>query len=509
MDSTLYTSTAGTDFDDDDSDEAHRGVDASAYGSRHKALEVALKSKTKHLLSLVKMDGLLTPSPSRHGPGRRFSIKRHKKDDPDNASRRTSMSSMRSMPDEDAVAPPPMDIPVQPSPLSSSVEQSISPRQGLVRRFTLRRTMSSKSDRDDHGADVERVDLETAIDMDDSIDVREGVYDSSKKQRVPSWVSNAMLIGRADKQCDRVLWRAHVIPDPVALPLEPELLAPPSHHKPSNRLSQVFSSFGGHLRLQMTRTGSVDPMTSERRIGEPAPTNPPRPPDVEILSEHLVASPESSPFLGPIISIPTSGQIPSPRRPQPRRLPSSQLTIQPFANNTQPRHPLTDLDTVQSSPPAKPKITFDPALSTLTDRGLTSRPRSSSEIASSAPNPSIKRLDHDLRGSPPRNQTLESSPPISNRRLSGGSLRLRSRNRTVDTSDFKDKDTNNDHPPEEKEKEKNALLKFLKDLPHWLHRSGSVHVPQSVEIQVGDTEDRRRLKGEVVCLHYGTIDDAG
>jgi hypothetical protein len=190
LDSTA-TSTAGTDFDDDDSDDVHRGIDASAYGSRHKALEVALKSKTKHLLSLVKMDGILATSPGRRGLGRRMSMKRKgqgQAQDMDNSSRRTSMSSMRSMPDEEERShAEPVDIPPR-APGLSPVVGSASPPQPLMRRITLRRTVSGKTVKDESRSGGEGPEAD-AVDWDSSIDVREGVYDSSKKQRVPSWVS--------------------------------------------------------------------------------------------------------------------------------------------------------------------------------------------------------------------------------------------------------------------------------------------------------------------------------
>jgi hypothetical protein len=64
MDSARTLSNLSTDLDSDPDDD-HRNIDPSAYGSKHKAFEVALKTKTKHLLSLVKMDGILTPSHGR------------------------------------------------------------------------------------------------------------------------------------------------------------------------------------------------------------------------------------------------------------------------------------------------------------------------------------------------------------------------------------------------------------------------------------------------------------
>ena len=62
---------------------------------------------------------------------------------------------------------------------------------------------------------------------------------------------------------------------------------------------------------------------------------------------------------------------------------------------------------------------------------------------------------------------------------------------------------------EAKDEQGNAFVKFIRDLPNWLHGRATT-APPEVTMSVGqDGEDRRRMKGEVVCLHYGTIDDAG
>lgn len=49
------------------------------------------------------------------------------------------------------------------------------------RSFSLKRTVSGRTVRMTDAEDVEEMDMRQ--------DRREGVYDSSKKQRVPSWVS--------------------------------------------------------------------------------------------------------------------------------------------------------------------------------------------------------------------------------------------------------------------------------------------------------------------------------
>lgn len=193
-------STVGTDAEDED---FSTSVDASAYGSRHKALEVALKEKTKKFLSLVKMDKALSPSPSRKRLGRSSSKKVIEKASQnfEATSRRTSMSSIASL-------EPSMPIPEQAPRFSNSSERSAipplgpprrpsdasfmssSPNQPLGRKFSvLKRSISGRSSTQDGKSGDSHEFGTTMEDIDEGVDTREGVYDSSKKQRVPSWVS--------------------------------------------------------------------------------------------------------------------------------------------------------------------------------------------------------------------------------------------------------------------------------------------------------------------------------
>ena len=200
-------STAGTDMDDEE--DFSTSVDASAYGSRHKALEVALKEKTKRFLGLVKMDKVLSPSPSRKKLARAAAQKRKEKSPAefDFNSRRTSVSSMASV---EPTTPVPTEAPGRistssnrsiaehalgpPRRPSDSSWMSTSPNQPMRRRFSvLKRTVSSRSSNNDgRSADSHEP---AAEDIDDNVDYREGVYDSSKKQRVPSWVRGSEDIG--------------------------------------------------------------------------------------------------------------------------------------------------------------------------------------------------------------------------------------------------------------------------------------------------------------------------
>jgi hypothetical protein len=194
-------STAGTDAEDDEG--FSTPVDASAYGSRHKALEVALKEKTKKFLGLVKMDKVLSPSPSRRKLARAASIKRKEKPEAgfDFNSRRTSVSSLASLePSTPILAEIPGRISTSsnrsiaehalgpPRRPSDASWMSTSPNQPTRRRFSvLKRTVSSRSSNND-GRSADSHEPAAAEDIDDNVDYREGVYDSSKKQRVPSWV---------------------------------------------------------------------------------------------------------------------------------------------------------------------------------------------------------------------------------------------------------------------------------------------------------------------------------
>ena len=231
--SSSMRSAARSDTEGED-DVQERHIDPSAYGSRHKALEVALKSKTKHFLTLCKMDGVFGTSPtSKSKPSlmqRQASAKlRH-----DFGHGRTaSLSSVTS--DSPSITTPSQPIPTKTEPnggymngsaqpmaagpsswsqksylstdtseypraplSSSSVSRSVSTsRKGLMRLPSVRRAPSMKSTKSKTYADGGAGAQDDEDDSDDEEDRREGVYDSSKKQRVPSWVS--LVISRWTK----------------------------------------------------------------------------------------------------------------------------------------------------------------------------------------------------------------------------------------------------------------------------------------------------------------------
>jgi hypothetical protein len=167
----------------------------------HRPLEAKLKEKTKHIMQLVKIKTHLSPSPSmsrRPSDTTRPTIST----DLAQASRRTSISSITSGRDREYSPETPLEsrpFGLMDSALLSPIEpKSLDDRTGIPRRpsvassfgspqrpgraFSLKRTLSGKSMRlTDLTEDSEKLDMRK--------DRREGVYDSSKKQRVPSWVS--------------------------------------------------------------------------------------------------------------------------------------------------------------------------------------------------------------------------------------------------------------------------------------------------------------------------------
>ncbi|WVF72323.1 hypothetical protein IAT40_007136 [Kwoniella sp. CBS 6097] len=476
FESSRYTSgagsTVGTDLEDE-SDEVHN----QGQHSKHRAFEVALKEKTKHFLGLVKMDGILTSSPGRRGLGRRVSVKRRgslrrprNSGEFDPSSRRTSMSSFvstnereqdernRDVPftpvesarrismastryDASAEDDPLSNRLAPPGPRSDNSHSSTTlssppqdgngnrdrdaPKQPFGRRLSLmKRTMSNKSVRD--GLDDEDEEDEPEVE----VDRREGVYDSSKKQRVPSW-------------CDRVLWKAHVEPDPdPESEDEADDVPVTDNHTPFHRLTTVFTNLGGHLKLQMTRTPSMEPSPIDRinvrvksspGIHRSGSSTPPRfgsggrqtPANGDDSAETtFVSSPPDSPRMSASSPNGEVGLIPAPRRASPlksnseddhnsrqqfsldsnaaRSAPSSRSptsllpSITMTRSGSAPGHSsrpisrisppssgsVTPIFTHPSPDPPRPKITFDSPISPTADRMRVNkdhRPRSNSD----------------------------------------------------------------------------------------------------------------------------------
>ena len=156
------------------------------------------------------------------------------------------------------------------------------------------------------------------------------------------------------------------------------------------------------------------------------------------------------------------------------------------------------------------QLVADPAGPTSID-SIQARPRASSD-SMPCTSTRIRRGDASF---PPRidirlvenNSTTASGPAGRARTDSDGSLPVRSRTRSIAARPV---------PTEALQHavstgggiadQRNAVLKFLRVLPTWLPGRSSTMPPSEMTSMV---EPSRRMKGEVECIHYGTIDDAG
>ncbi|WWC85358.1 uncharacterized protein L201_000221 [Kwoniella dendrophila CBS 6074] len=580
FDSSRYTSGAGTDIDDDSYDMP------MTYKNQHRPFDVALKEKTRHLLGLVKMDGILTPSPRRKGIGRgigrkasvrrRNSIRSRKDSEAfnNNDSRRTSISSYISQPDDEtdrdedgpstptesdrgnrrvstssrfvgsnehpSLGPPPDGPKGARSTHSSSppTDQNPDRPQPFTRRLSLmKRTMSNKSVRATNGDDE---DEEETVDVTDR---REGVYDTSKKQRVPSW-------------CDRVLWKAHIIPDPEDEPSpSPTVDLQIDSHTPFHRLSNVFSNLGGHLKLQMGRTSSMDPGPTDRlnlRIRNSASpdgtgnSTPPRGNEYNYTSNShsvetsFVASPPDSPTLSPLNPsyVREEGLIPSPRKASPLRSNSSSPTKERnqqhhyLVNNSAPSSrspsrltPSLGIGMIKSGsapgqirPPLldRPRSASGhlPSLQTISQQSqqfqsplqTMSSPNSPAKQPSTPISPTLDRLKPKSTGERPRSNsdsigieisTAKTKEPIKKGRMSDGILgsnsgdaSMQGRNPNIDVSIHSENSSN----PDKKHSslrifDHDRRIKTISHTPHSSNNNDNNNPKQSIKITDNSTSN--------------------
>jgi len=178
------------------------------------------------------------------------------------------------------------------------------------------------------------------------------------------------------------------------------------------------------------------------------------------------------------------------------------------------RHPLLDHSTIPSSP-SRPTITFEIASpSAKRDRPdhdhdlVNFRPRANSDVPAHGPKPPFRQ--HNSAGHEPSAPKTTSSlnmhrksshSPPRHRPADNLMLHLSKTENTPSTSTV--------HV--DREEQRGAFMKFIRDLPNMLpgRNSISTPVPHLSDEQLGAKLPRRHQKGEVVCLHYGTIDDLG
>lgn len=418
-----------------------------------------------------------------------------------------------------------------------------------------------------------------------------------KKQRVPSW-------------CDRVLWKAHITPDPPLEPISEDHDPSLNHERPLSRISTAFSNFGGHFRLPMGRASTKEPsllVPTSTRSGKKlehavkesdeddhwgekvdkalrfdADRN---------MSDSFVSSPPESPDLRSTGT--ESGLIPAPRQVSPlgkeQKFFSASKSIPPLLT---PKMSPVKTESESSSPrithsapdPGKRKLSFDPTSSSPlkgtstppTDQSShidrvkspASRPRSNSDStgdqgveqekekkkgrvsdgivgALATPTKIETKLSVMGRGNgaSPRNkspkgtdsptraatwQPLQSSKTESATNTAETPLPpIHSKSYAPSRPTSSNMDSNPSFQPlthattlagpaptvsNRREHDKNAFMRFLRDLPGWLHRSDRSTEEEKDKDETGEElnqEEKRWQKGEVRCLHYGTIDDAG
>ncbi len=316
-------------------------------------------------------------------------------------------------------------------------------------------------------------------------DTREGVYDSSSKQRVPSWVSRGCLNHHANPlthstlpfQCDRVLWRTHIYPDILIQDTKPE--STEAHEGRLGRIGAALShvlhrrhreraSSTGYIADHTTMPGERPSSFRHERIEEKSPPSP--------------GTRAAAVSIPPILT----------------RNSSIRFNVTPAA--------MEESTTLSPSPgDITPSRNTDTSASTSTSDVTppqAERPRSNSigpaaivRAKTEAP-PSSPRRRSDGRRSPYRDSlhshmTASTSLP---------------RSRTIGTT--QDAGSAMIHDDSERSFF-SARRKWLRDLPSiLLHQRTSTESSHEVSLgQVVDTV-RKKQRGEVECVRYGTLDDA-
>lgn len=380
------------------------------------------------------------------------------------------------------------------------------PRALGGRRLTmLRRTVSGRTIKDDEAVEDD--------DFDDTVDNRVGVYDTSKKQRIPSW-------------CDRVLWKSQIIPDDYDLGLtRTETRSGFSRigHALSNLVRRrSVGTFDGPPASQMLRPGAIDiPHANGSAQGGAISFSPDSPfsassslsaSPTQSLRRKLSLVPPDSPSRRRRESSVTSnisGIIESSPLPKPSRSRSVTFDGNAGAPAPRPEAPprpeglgLPRSDTLDSQSSARVTIALpaapapaQPALPSTAARPTSPRRASTGAFPAS---PSSRRSSISLTG--PRRKSADPTPapdlkqppthPLQKTRSTGHSLYDSQKGR--EAAPF------------------NTFARFLRELPGRFHSRASIfHAAPEPAAPEADHGSRRHLVGEVEVLHYGTIDDAG
>jgi hypothetical protein len=383
----------------------------------------------------------------------------------------------------------------------------------------------------------------------DTVDTRMGVYDTSKKGRIPSW-------------CDRVLWKTHVIPDPIE---DPDLVVDDDASVASNgplvRLSNVFSSLSGRMRRRSSLYGDVDsPRTSFPRMTNSTsapyglvasvPPDHPVPPERYIapnfpLQPDQLIPPEQTTPIAPDEPVfesdpptPAEGEPPAHESPEQLAnaiLPSGQASPLP-AHIRSLSSPRKRGRSVTFEQPAPLSLALRRDLSPTAEVPGTPTPtqqQASLGIGSSPLSP--RRRASSTESVPSRRQSLARRMSMS----SIGSIASTSsrRRRSEDVVFLRERGSPQLHPlkavrstgqvgearprphrgsdgglsvGDAPQGGLNALTRFFRGLPGRFHSRVSLFHGSEPEVEepVLESQQRRHLVGEVQVLHYGTLEDA-
>ncbi|BEJ16095.1 hypothetical protein CspHIS471_0507000 [Cutaneotrichosporon sp. HIS471] len=410
--------------------------------------------------------------------------------------------------------------------------------RGLIRSFSGR----------DLSEDVDEEEVDT-------VDTRTGVYDTSKKGRIPSW-------------CDRVLWKTHVIPDLVDDPAthidDDDSVA---SNGPFMRLSNVFTTLSGRMRRRSSFYGDMDTprmlfprLTSSTSV--PYGLVASIPDDHTIPPDQRIARDNSTPTksVPPDQVIPREQNIPisqdeevfesDPPTPADGEAPTPDsseqlngimgLSPHPADIRSLPLQRNRGLSvTFEDSPPLQPQ-TWRRDLPTTAEAPAIPAPLPQNSIGL-GPSPLAQRLSQGRRASNATDSTSSRHQSIA-RRLSMssigsiGSSGSRTRRRSDDVSYLRDGSSAQLHPfktvrnsgqvgdPGNRPHRGsdgglglvdapygglNALTRFFRGLPGRFHSRVSLFHGSEAEVEEAVVEvPRRHLVGEVQILHYGTLEDA-
>lgn len=268
----------------------------------------------------------------------------------------------------------------------------------------------------------------------DEEDTREGVYDSSSKQRVPSW-------------CDRVLWNTHIVYDEPQLP-----------NVPSDTGESTFSRLGAALATKLHHRRH---RKDERRLSSDA----------------------------------GSGRSSSPRRKAAPQLRKHDISPRP-ASDYSGLERTASLGTTSTTTDTVPSAVSASSASPVPPSIMLSSPTSpnlpgNSPLGSTSPRGTV-------------GQRQSSDKFLSSSRIQSAVLDKLPRSKTLSVVDYAQHPPHVEKIPDSIELSFNAARRWL----HQFHRS-SFDEPAEPTEPPPPPPPPKHHKGEVVCLQYKTIDDAG